>query len=312
MLLVAGMACLALAGRVRAQGEPPSGEDIVRGALLYDKWYAVLGVAPPEGEMPIWGRQGTNTRSGPDTWRCSECHGWDYRGANGAYGSGSHYTGFPDVLTLAAGLPAEEIVAHLKGSKDPAHDFSAHLDEAALAQLAAFLKYGAIDDSRYIDPISLQVIGGDAAHGRELYEATCVSCHGTDGRQIVFRSEGVDESLGAVAVRDPWRFLHRTRFGTAGTAMPVGYNLQWTPEDGRDILAHAQTLPGASELVVSQPVPPGEVIPTQVPGGPASNFWAGLLTALGSFAGALTYAAVFIGGFALLGFIVVTLLRRRR
>jgi thiosulfate dehydrogenase len=130
-----------------------------RGAL-YDKWFGVLGVEPPSGDMPIWGRQTTNTRSGPDTWRCVECHGWDYRGAQGAYGSGSHQTGFPDVKTLSAAISVEEIVGHLKGSKDPAHDFSAYLDDTALTQLAIFLKNGMIDDTEYINPVSLQVIVG--------------------------------------------------------------------------------------------------------------------------------------------------------
>jgi len=38
---------------------------------------------------PLWATQSSNTRSGKDTWRCKECHGWDYMGVDGAYGSGS-------------------------------------------------------------------------------------------------------------------------------------------------------------------------------------------------------------------------------
>src|SRR3972149_6170350 len=152
---------LVIATSVHAQDRTlltPSDNDIVQGALLYDKWYAALGVNPPPGNMPIWSRQSTNTRSGPDTWRCSECHGWDYRGVDGAYGSGSHRTGFPNVMALANKMTVEEIVAHLKGMKDPAHDFSAYVNDTALAQLAAFLKNGLIDDTEYINPVSLQVI----------------------------------------------------------------------------------------------------------------------------------------------------------
>ena len=75
--------------------------DLVLGAQLYDKWYAVLGVPAPQGDMPIWSRQSTNTRSGAETWRCSECHGWDYAGNLGAYGNqtGSHYTGIAGILS---------------------------------------------------------------------------------------------------------------------------------------------------------------------------------------------------------------------
>lgn len=310
-ILALGIA-LALVGQAAAQDPTPSGEDIVQGALLYDNWYAALSLTPPSEEMPIWNRQSTNTRSGPDTWRCAECHGWDYRGAQGAYASGSHYTGFPDVMSLSAGMPPEEIVSHLKGEKDPAHDFSAYLDDRSLYQLAAFLKHGLIDDTEFINPVSLRVIGGDAARGQDLYEQTCATCHGPDGKQIVFRSEGLDEYLGSLANRDPWRFLHRTRFGAAGTTMPVGYNLGWTPEDGRDLLAYAQGLPTGGEIVPAGPVAPGAVTPTGVPGGPDGGFWSGLLTALGAFGGALVYVVLFVGGFALLGFAVVFILRKRK
>src|SRR5512140_1344768 len=116
-------------GSSSARNIHAASDDITIGAQLYDKWYAVLNANPPEGNMPIWERQTTNTRSGPDTWRCSECHGWDYKGSEGVYGSGSHYTSFPNVMKLAAALPAEEIVAHLKGSKDPSHDFSKYMDD---------------------------------------------------------------------------------------------------------------------------------------------------------------------------------------
>jgi mono/diheme cytochrome c family protein len=310
-ILLIGIA-LALVVNARAQGTTPAGEDIVQGALLYDKWYAALGVQPPVGNMPIWSRQSTNTRSGSDTWRCSECHGWDYRGADGAYASGSHHTGFPDMMALAANMSVEDIVAHLKGGKDPAHDFSPYMNDKALTQLATFLKFGTIDDTTYINPVSLQVIGGDVAHGRQLFTSTCATCHGEDGKKIVFHTEGVDEYLGSVANRDPWRFLHRTRFGTAGTSMPVGYTLGWTPADGRDILAYAQSLPTGGEIPVSEPTARPSVIPSQVPGGPANNLWTGILTALGTFFGMAGYSILFIGGFILVGVIVVTILRRRK
>src|SRR5512133_3658187 len=188
-------------------------DDVTVGGQLYDKWYAVLNTTPPSGNMPIWERQKTNTRSGADTWRCSECHGWDYKGSEGAYGNGSHQTGFPNVMKLAADMPADEIVAHLKGSKDPSHDFSKYLDDASLNKLVKFLKEGLIDDSEFIDSTTLKVKGGDMTHGKQLFESTCAECHGTDGKKIVFRTEGVNEYLGNVATRDPYRFLHRTRFG---------------------------------------------------------------------------------------------------
>lgn len=311
-VILAGFFLLWLTGSALAQEPVPSGEDIVQGALLYDKWYAALGMAAPDGDMPIWSRQSTNTRSGPDTWRCSECHGWDYRGVAGSYGSGSHYTGFPDLLRLAADLSTQDILSHLQGANDPAHDFSPYLDDQALYQLAAFLKYGLIDDSTYIDPLSLQVIDADSTRGRALYESTCRRCHGEDGKTIVFRSEGIDEYLGSLANRDPWRFLHRTRFGLAGTDMPIGADLNWTAEDGRDVLAYAQTLPTGGEIAVDGGYQPVESTQGEVPAGPANDLFSGILTGVAAFAGAVGYAFLFIGGFLLLGFLVVLLLGRRK
>jgi thiosulfate dehydrogenase len=306
---------LAIAANVQGQDRTlltPSDNDLVQGALLYDNWYATLGINPPSGNMPIWSRQSTNTRSGPDTWRCSECHGWDYLGVDGAYGSGSHRTGFPNVMALANKMTAEDIVAHLKGMKDPAHDFSAYMDNTTLAQLAVFLKNGMIDDTEYINPVSLQVIQGDIAHGQQLFASTCASCHGSDGKQIAFRTEGIVEYLGSIANRDPWRFLHRTRFGTAGTNMPIGYTLGWSPADGRDLLAFGQSLPTGGEIAIIESTSPASHIPTPLPGSGPSNWFTGIFTGLGIVTVMGGYAVLFIGGFLLVGIIVVTILRKRK
>jgi thiosulfate dehydrogenase len=298
------------AAGAQAQVEMPSDEDIIQGALLYDKWYADLGVNSPEEENPLWDRQTTNTRSGPDTWRCVECHGWDYKGVDGAYATGSHYTGFPGVKAFADRATQEEIVEHLNGARDPAHDFSPYISNEKLIQLAAFLKFGLIDDDLYIDAVSLKVIGGDIAHGQELYESTCSQCHGEDGKRIVFRQEGVDEYLGTVANRDPWRFLHRTRFGTAGTSMPIGHSFGWIPEDGRDVLAYAQTLPTGFEGAIQSPS--GEQAQeAQELGGPAETFWQGILTGLATFLGTIGASILFLSVLLILGVVVVVILRRR-
>lgn len=57
--------------------------DSIRGGKLYDKWWTVLGVDAPTEDQPLWKTQTTNTRTGADTWRCKECHGWDYKGVEG-------------------------------------------------------------------------------------------------------------------------------------------------------------------------------------------------------------------------------------
>ena len=297
---------------VSAGSAQQAASDLALGAQLYDKWYAVLGVSAPAGDMPIWSRQSTNTRSGEQTWRCSECHGWDYKGVSGAYSAGSHKTGFPSLMNILPNLSQEEIIAHLKGGKDPAHDFSAYLDEASMQKVALFLKEGLIDDSEYIDAISLKVIAGNSDRGKELYQAACAQCHGEDGKAIIFRTEGVQESLGAVARRDPFRFLHRTRFGVAGSEMPVGYDLGWTPADGRDVLAYAQTLPGAEVVAPLGPAGEGSEPAPQTIGGPSDNPFMGILIGILAALGTLGGAVLFLATLVFFGAVVVLALRRRK
>jgi len=293
------------------QVETPSPDDMIRGAILYDRWYSALGQQAPEGDMPIWGRQSTNSRSGPDTWRCVECHGWDYKGSQGAYNSGSHFTGFPNISALVPNLPEQEIVDHLKGSKDPAHDFSSYMDDASLGRLALFLKFGLIDDDQYIEDVSLKVIGGDQERGKALYEQVCANCHGMDGKLIVFRTEGVDEDLGSVANRDPWRFLHRTRFGVAGVDMPVGAKLGWSAEDGRDVLAYVQTLPVGVIPPTTEPASANETPQSPIGGPPSNSILAGMVTGIGSILLVCLGSVVFLGLLVGLGALVVSALRKK-
>jgi mono/diheme cytochrome c family protein len=199
----------------------------------------------------------------------------------------------------------------LKGSTDPGHDFSAYLDDASLEKLAAFIKDGLLDDSQYIDTVTLKTKGGDTAHGKELYDATCAKCHGADGKLIIFRAEGINESLGAVANRDPYRFLHRTRFGVAGTEMPIGRELGWTPKDGVDALTYVQTLPTGSEQEPVTNAGAGSESSPQV-GGPLPGVGGGILTGLFAFLGTFGVSLFFLFGFVILAILVVWALRKRK
>jgi len=288
--------------------EPP---DLPRGAALYDKWYAVLGVDPPPGNMPLWSRQTSNTRSGPDTWRCVSCHGWDYQGKDGAYRAGNNYTGFPGLMAVRA-RSSEEVIAQLSGKRDPQHDFSPYLSPTDQQALTAFLQTGLINDNDYIDPVSLKVLNADSSNGKTLYEQTCASCHGADGAKIAFRFEGTDASLVTLANRDPWRFLHKTRFGTPGTAMPVGYQLGWKPEQGRDVLRYVQSLPTGRE---GASAPPSMENRPQAPGktgGPANDTFSGILTALGAMLATLGFNLLVAGILVGIILLLVWALRGRK
>lgn len=221
-------------------GEATPASSATRGGKLYDNWMKEAGVEVPATDMPLWASQTTNTRSGEDTWRCKECHGWDYKGAEGAYGSGSHFTGFPGVFGVES-KSLDELATILSGGANPDHDFSAMGDEA-IADLATFLQSGLVDVTPLIDAETKSPVGGDAGQGQELF-ASCAACHGEDGLLLNFGSEDEPEYVGTIALDNPWEFLHKVRAGQPGTAMPAAMDGAWSLDDLVDLLAFAQTLP---------------------------------------------------------------------
>lgn len=302
---------LFFAGTVNARKLTGLSDDVLLGAQLYDKWYVFPGVNQPEGNMPIWERQKTNSRSGPETWRCSECHGWDYSGSEGMYKSGSHFTGFPNVKKLSESISIDEIVLHLKGSKDPSHNFSKYLSDTELQKLAIFLHDGLKDDSFFIDRISLKSTSGNLEHGKKLYDMNCAKCHGLDGKLIIFRSEGINEFLGSVAQRDPYRFLHRTRYGVAGVkSMPAGMKLGFTDSDSGDLLAYSQSLPNGNELIESANAGIHSV-PSPVLGGPQGGVLGGFVTGITAFFGMIGISSIFLIVLIFIGVMIVWLLKKR-
>jgi thiosulfate dehydrogenase len=217
----------------------PQDASLNQGGKLYDTWWEVLGLEAPEGDQPLWASQTTNTRSGVDTWRCKECHGWDYSGAEGAYGSGSHFTGFQGVLG-ASDMTAEEVAAWLDGSANPSHDYSV-MGEAGMQALVTFLREETYAASAYIGADKTAV--GDPAAGKSMWDGTCSICHGIDGRTMNFGSAEEPEFVGTIARDNPWEFIHKAAFGQPGAPMPSGLRLGWSLDEIADLLAFAQTLP---------------------------------------------------------------------
>ncbi len=227
-----------LAAFLKAQ---PQASPVTEGGRMYDNWFKAFGVDAPEGDQPLWKTQTTNTRTGGETWRCKECHGWDYKGKDGVYGSGSHQTGFPGILNAATMTP-EELTAWLDGTKNPDHNFSSYFTKDDFARMVAFIQKDVVDKSAFINA-DKTIIGGDAAHGKQLYDSVCKSCHGEDGKAINFGDDASPEYFGTVAADNPWEFFNKATVGQPGEAMPAGWNLGWTLQDIIDLMTYAQTLP---------------------------------------------------------------------
>ena len=220
-------------------------ESVARGGLLYDTWWRVVpGATEPKDNQALWSLQTTNKRKGSVSWRCKECHGWDYKGKDGAYGSGSRFTGFPGVWDAAQKKSVDELAAILRGSANPKHDFLSVLRPADINDLANFLKNGLVDVTQYVDYKSKKPIDGDANRGKPLF-AFCAACHGPDGKKLNFGDDKEPEYVGTVAKANPQEFLHKIRVGQPGSepAMPAALVLGWDIKQLLDVLAYSQTLP---------------------------------------------------------------------
>lgn len=216
--------------------------DPISGGRIYDNWMTALDLKPPQSNQPLWAEQSTNPRNGEVTWRCKECHGWDYKGADGAFGLASfRYTGFPG-LSGAIGESQDEVLAWLNGTNNPDHNFADLTNPNAMNDVAAFLRTMQIDAALVID-YQTGLALGDEDNGLSLYLNNCVECHGNSGRAINFSADGQPLYVGDIASEDPWRALHKLRFGTVTGNMPSAEREGWSLRDIADVLSYAQSLP---------------------------------------------------------------------
>jgi mono/diheme cytochrome c family protein len=217
---------------------------ISRGGQLYDNWWkTVVDTEKPKGDHPLWKTQKTNGRSGYSTYRCKECHGWDYQGKDGAYGKGSHYTGFKGVYNASKTMSVKELAGALKGSTSREHDFSGYLKNDDIADLALFLKKGLTDTRKFVDGSGVPAIG-DINAGSYLFNTNCAHmCHGGPGTMINFGDTKKPEFVGTVANKNPWELIHKVRAGQPGTRMPSAIINKWSDKEIIDLLSYTRTLP---------------------------------------------------------------------
>ncbi len=202
----------------------------VLGGQMYDNWWVGANVAEPVGDHPLYPAFGL--KSGSATWRCKECHGWDYKGVDGEYGTGSHFTGIAGVF--GSNKTAEEMFDLIKDDTGTfGHGYgNTGLSDDDITNIVVFLQNAVVDTGQYIDTNGEFI--GDAAHGRWGYIAAggyynCASCHGDDGTEINFGDKANPEYVIDIANNNPWELLHKIRFGQPRTQMT-----SWILVDGED------------------------------------------------------------------------------
>lgn len=245
---------IVMAGTNRPVGdwEAPADDPVSHGGRLYDKWWAELNLAEPRITHPAYPEAGG--LHGAATWRCKECHGWDYRGDEGAYSTGRHYTGIKGLRGFDGGDPS----IALQVLTDENHQYQKVLPSQALDYLAAFVVRGQVDMQKYIKPKTGEVTGAGPGQGKRLYNRYCARCHGKDGRYQNFSGDPTaPEYVGTVAKENPWEAWHKIRNGQPGSYMPMGPEMmgRWrrnekmppfrslTISEQLAILAYSQTLP---------------------------------------------------------------------
>ena len=213
---------------------------IAEGGRLYDKWWKELKLEKPMSTHPSY--PATAKKQGSASWRCKECHGWDYKGNKGAYSKGSHKTGIKGIRK-AINMSSKDILAILKNKT---HGYDKVMPDAALAQIANFVKNGQVDITSYIDKQTLHA-NGDVKRGKLFFNNTCKNCHSNDGRNINFKKPSNPEYLGTVATENPVETIHKFRNGNPNTfingkPMP-NMNKVLNLTEQIDLLTYLQTLP---------------------------------------------------------------------
>ena len=203
---------------------------IARGGMLYDKWFEVIEQGTPDASHPAYPADKKYAEKPGANWRCKECHGWDYRGKDGAYASGSHYTGIAGIQGMSGADPAQ-VIAVLK---DDTHQYGGKMGDDDFMDLALFVSKGQVDMDMYIDRATKSP-KGDKAKGEAYYNTVCAKCHGKDGT-----APKEMKPFGA-QMGNPWEVMHKILNGQPDAEMPA--LRAFDRQVAADIMAHMTTLP---------------------------------------------------------------------
>ena len=212
----------------------------VRGARLFDDFTVELDLVPTVANDLLLLATPTDPAMLPpsiaDSWRCSHCHGFDYKGGIYTFANGvtpnlvasreirkiteddvfnilmngiNVFDGTTHINThnysLLLGLPNVQPIVDIADFIvneifDPSQFVRSSTNESVLNHMSSLYIYkGAADPILEPNPLAVRVNG---------LNFTCTECHGLTGRQV----PGVD--LYVLAWTEPYKWMHRTNFGT--------------------------------------------------------------------------------------------------
>ncbi len=208
---------------------------LASGGRLYDSWFAALKKNPPPGRHPAW--PASNKKLADiETWRCKNCHGWDYKGNFGEYRRGKHRTGISGIRGNQGDNP-RSIMRILRQRE---HGFTKKLiPDDALYRIALFISNGQHATERYIRPNG--TVRGSRKKGKVIFQNLCAICHGFDGKARNLGNAAAPAFVGTKAQANPWEVLHKIRNGFPGKQMVALRAFRM--RDAVNVLAYARTLP---------------------------------------------------------------------
>lgn len=211
---------------------------LAAGGRIYDDWASALDREGIETTNPAYPVAANAEQTGYGTWRCKECHGWDYLGKDGIYSKGGHFTGIAGI-NGAIGKPVDQIAVMLR---DANHPYTVEMiSDEEMLRVAAFVSRGQVDMRSFLDMDTRTVNKGNVNRGREIFQTTCAACHGFDGRAMDWGSDGNHNYVGTEAVEVPDEVMHKILNAHTGVQM---INLRAFPlEYAIDVIAYAATLP---------------------------------------------------------------------
>jgi len=227
----------------------------VRGARIYDDFTIELAMPAP-GTNPLAALAEGVIPGGE--WLCSSCHGYDYEGTVTFNGGGE--INLQDLIPIRG--RDEEYVIHMlnsgfainnNGVPELVHNYNGILTPQAMVDVADFV-VNEIYDTHQVVSAATGIGLGDMMEGNEFYNDSgvalptgvpayiradgtffnCIQCH--DG--VISTLDGT--ALKALAMADPFKFLHRTNFGSPRDEATFGFGYQNTA-----------VMPGLYEVVLT-------------------------------------------------------------